>query len=311
MSVGSQTGGTGIITPDVVPSLLSRIDRMWLRANRHKGVLEEFFETVAIGKGHGLQHIINSVGRVAENPRIAQDTDEQPLMTPLQGLPKTFTQVNYRLGVQVTDTMLAVDRYAKIEEMVSGLPMSAVRKREYLRAGILNNAFTGTDGADGKSLIADDHPQFDPDVDPWDNLGTGDLTGSNLQSLLLLADVMKDERGNPDPQTIMRVVVPPQLRQKGLELIGSTLDAETDLNTNTVIIDRLKLLVSHFLTSESAYFGFGTAMGEEKGLLDVVVEEPFMINNNPTNALIRIDKQIKFMNAVGFTVSKNIYASAG
>jgi hypothetical protein len=69
--------------------------------------------------------------------------------------------------------------------------------------------------------------------------------------------------------------------------------------------------VSPHLSSSTAYFGFGDKTGEDKGLLEMYLLRPNLANlgNNPVD--IPIDKRVKMIVKVGFTVSKNAYGSAG
>lgn len=299
----------GAMDVDSYLDLLDKsIELIWMRKDESPAILGQFFDAQDTDS---LSIKVTSVGSELPMPSENLDTEELPYAQPAPGRNMSFTLVNYRLAVQVTDTMIKADRFGKIVQMANGLIMSADRRLEYLRAGIINGAFASTTGADSAYLCADAHDQVNPDAADWDNLGTGALTGANLQALYLLAQNMTDALGNPAPREIGKLLVPTALRQKALELTTATLTAENSLNTPTVIIKGTPVVVSPHLTSATAYFGFANAMGEEKGLLEFYLMRPQMANvgNNPVDIPIR--KRVKFITKMGAYEGKAIYGSAG
>lgn len=313
MAITNQySSSQGIIDQNQNQDLLNAaIDTVWNRRNEFVGALAPYFDVEM--KDSGMSHIITSVGSALPLPQENDDTEALPYYEPANGFNKTFTLVSYRSGIRVTDTMMKADRFDKVAFMVTGQIKSAMQKDEYLRAAIFNNAFTGDGGADSKDLCDDDHPQENPDQGTWDNKGTGTLTGANLQALRLLGDNMTNEQGDPDPAVIKDLVVPPALRQKAEELTKSTLRAEDALNGKTVLIGSLKVVVSPYLglSSSTQYFCIADREGPNKGLHQFTLIPWNIKNNNPSNADIIIDKRIKGVHAIGFTVSKNIYGSTG
>lgn len=309
MAVNKYSAGQGVMDVDTYIDNLNRaIELLWMRKDTQKGVLSKYFDAQDV---ESLAYTISSVGQTVRMPVENNDTEELPYVQPAPGRSKTFTLVNYRVGIRVTDTMIRSDRFNRIVAMTGGLVTSAERRLEYLRAAILNGAFTGTDGEDSFSLCYDSHTQYDPGAAVWDNLGTGALTGANLQALRLLGQKMTNEIGAPDATTLRDLCVPPDLEQKAQELTTATLTAETSLNTPTVLIKNMGVTVSPHLTSTTAYFGFGDRTGEDKGLLEMYLLRPNLANlgNNPVD--IPIDKRVKMIVKVGFTISRNVIASAG
>jgi len=302
----------GIIDINSDQALLNKaIDTVWDRRNEFVGNLAKYFDVES--KDSGLSHIITSVGSALPLPQINADTEALPYFAPATGFSKTFTLLQYRSGIRATETMMKADRFDKVAFMMTGQIKSAMQKDEYLRAAIYNGAFTGDGGADDKDLCDDDHPQENPDRGTWDNKGTGALTGANLQALRLLGDNMTNERGDPDPATLVDLIVPPALRQKAEELVGSKLRAEDALNGKTVLIGSLNVVVSPYLGLNSSvqYFGMADRQGFNKGLHQFTLIPWEILNNNPSDATVVVDKQIKAVHAIGFTVSKNIYGSTG
>ena len=299
----------GILQRDTYADLLDKsMDLIWLRKDRFAGNLDQFFEKVT---AESLTYKISSVSSVVGLPLENEDTDKLPYVQPAPGYDTTFTLVSYRSAIRATDTMRRADRFGMLAGMMTGLTKSALRKIEYLRAAIFNNAFTSGTGGDGQYLCVDSHPQENPEVTAWDNLGTGALTHGNLQALRLLGDKMTSEIGCPDPVVLKTLLVGPTLRQKANELIGASLMPENALNQPNVLIRDLNLVVSPFITSTTAYFGFGDLEGEEKGLLESYLMEPEMANVNPENPDIIWAKRVKFIVKIGFTQSRNCFGSTG
>ena len=313
MSIANQwSSQQGTIDKNSNQDLLNAaIDTVWNRRNEFVGALAQFFDEEK--KDSGLSHIITSVGSALALPQKNGDTEPLPYLEPAPGFNKTFTLLSYRSGIRVTDTMMKADRFDKVAFMVTGQVKSAMQKDEYLRAAILNGAFTGDGGADSKDLCDDDHPQENPGRGTWDNKGTGAMTGANVQALRLLGANMTNEQGDPDPAMVQTLVVPPALEQKASELTESKQRAEDALNGNTVLIGNMKVIVSPYLGLNSAvqYFGFANREGPNKGLHQFTLIPWNIKNNNPSNADIIIDKRIKGVHAIGFTLSKNIYGSTG
>jgi len=301
----------GTIDRTAAPDLLNKaIDTIWMQRNVLAGVvLDKYWETES--KDSGLTHIISSVTSQLPLPQENEDMEALPYFTPAPGYDKTFTLINYRSGIRVTDTMLRADRFSKIMGMITGQIKSASRLDEYLRASILNNAFTGDDGADDKDLCDDAHPHENNERGTWDNKGTGALSAPNLHALRLLARNMTDPQGDPDWATPTDLLVPNELEQTALELTKSDGKPATALNDPNVLINGLGVTTSPYLSSSVQHYLFCDRMGDEKGLYEFVLEPWNIKDNKPANADIVVDKRVKAIKTFGFTVSKNVMGSTG
>ena len=302
---------TGVVDRTSAPDLLNKaIDVMFLQRNEVAGVvLDQFFDMDS--KDSGLSHVISSVTSHLALPVENEDTEALPYVTPAPGYDKTITLINFRQGIRVTDTMLRADRFSQVMGMVSGQMKAAARLDEYQRASILNNAFTGDAGSDSKDLCDDEHPHENTEAGTWDNKGTGALSGPNLHALRLLARKMTDPQGHPDWCTPVCVVLPEDIEQTALELTKSDGKPATALNDPNVLIDGLKVVVSPYLSSATQYYLFCDRTGLEKGLHEVSLLDWRIADNNPSNASIVVDKELKAIKAWAATVSKNIYGSTG
>lgn len=300
--------GNVMVPQTYVDNLDKAIELLWMRRDQFSGNLEQFFTKV---QTDSLSYKTSSVSSVADAPVQNEDTDDLPYSVPAPGFDKTFTLVSYRMGIRVTDTMVKADRFGKIVSMTGGLMKATMRRIENLRAAILNGAFATTTTPDAAYLCSNSHLHENPEAGTYDNLGSGALTYGNLQSLRLLGMNMENEKGDPDSVVIQTLLVPTALQQKAEELVTATLNPENALNQPVTLIKNLKIVVSPFLTSTTAYFGFGDLQGEDKGLLEMYLEEPNIADNSPENADIVIDKRVKFIAKMGAIAAKNVYGATG
>ena len=301
----------GAITKDTyIDTIDKAIDVIWMRKEDFVGNTARFFDVD--NKQNGLTHVITNVGSEMPLPQRNEDTDGLPYATPAPGYKKTFTVLNRRLGIRVTRTAISADRFDVIVGMAQGTVKASQQSDEYERVSIFDNAFTGTDGADSKALCANDHPAENPTAADWDNLGTGALTGPNLQALRLVSRQMTNAIGRPQPVIPADLLVPNALEQKALELTSPGQGKpEGSLNEPNVLLPGLNVVVNDYLSSATAYWLVGDLMGPAKGLHEVVLDDWEMANNSPANVDIVIDKRIRGVKVFGFTTSRNICGSDG
>lgn len=308
--MANQFPATGTITYESNVDLLNKaIEAIWMRRDEHSDPIDSLFETINVQSGN--THVFSSVSSVVGLPQINNDTDPRPYVQPAPGFDQTYTMVQRRSGIRVTDQALRYDRFGKLVAMTNGLVKSAKRVYTYQYASVINGAFASTTTADGVYLCSDSHLQENPEAGTYDNLGSGALAGATLQALRLLGMKMTNDMGYPDPVILKKLLVPPDLEQKANELTRSAKVAEDALNAETQLINNLEISVSPFCSSTTAYFGFGDRVGEEKGLICVELCAPVMKDNNPSDADMKIDKGIKMIFAVGAYSGKNIYGATG
>ncbi|MFZ4397571.1 MAG: hypothetical protein ACOYOU_18325 [Kiritimatiellia bacterium] len=310
--MANQVSRTGMLDVNAAAVLIDKsIDAVFMRRDQTTGfVLQPFFDKVS--KDSGLTHVIQSAGSALPLPTLNEDTAALPYVAPTTGFRKTFQLLTYRSGIRVTRGILEADRFDRVGQMATGQLKAAMRKDEYMRAGVFNGAFSGTLGADGQYLCADSHPQENADADTWDNLGTGTLTGPNLHALRLLARRMTNDQGQPDQVEPQTLIVSPEKEQIALELtmLGRG-KPDTNFNQPNVLLPNFKVVVSPYLSSTTAYFIVGDRMGYDKGLLEIVLSDWSIADNRPANADIMIDKRIRATKAWGFTTSRNVFGSSG
>ena len=285
------------------------IERMWILKDGFAGNLTELFDKID-GKGDEfkMRYVTSHVSQPKE---VAGDLGSVPKVVPIPGRPVTFTRVMYKQEIELTRDAFEEQRHDTLMAQMEGLTRSGQEKDERLRASIINNGFTGTDGDDSLPLFYDSHPHELLANGTWDNLTTGPLTGSNLQAAWLLMDLITNPNGDPMKIEAQQLWVHPNNRRKAKELIGSSLRAEDGLNAKTVIINDLELKVSKYFTTTTQYTLAGNLTGEEKGIHEIVFSDWNMADNTDRNVDILISKRIRGKKAFGFSHSKNLVSAVG
>jgi len=304
------SGGV-MVEQTYVDNLDKAIELMWMRRDEViPSVLSKFFAKVSC---ESRTYKTSSVSSVSDTPIQNEDTDALPYSVPAPGFDKTFTMVNYRMGIRVTATMIKVDRFGKIVAMSGGLMKATMRKIDQQRADILNGAFATETTPDGLYICSATHLQENPEAGTYSDLGSGALAYATLQTLRLRGMNMTNEKGDADWVVLQNLVVPVALQQVAEEITtgGQGMVSENALHQPVTLVKNLTIDVCPLLTSTTAYFGFGDLQGENKGLLEMYVEEPNLKDNSPENVDIVIDKRVKYIGKMGCIAAKNIYGATG
>lgn len=300
----------GAYQRDTYPDLLNAaIDVIWLRRDEDiEDPLAKYFQT--IDADGGSTFVLSTVGSELTRPvKVADDTEELPLAISAPGYDTTLTFELYKLGIQATKLMIDMDRQGMIPSMLGGLMKSFLRQIHAKRAKVLTDGFSNT-GPDTVSLFNDSHPHENPEAGTWDNLGTGDISGANLQALHLILRLMENSYGDPDPVQPVELIVHPNDLNAALRLVNSPQEAESSLNAMTQIIKGLKVSDNAYLPDTDSYYLFGNRTGYDKGLFEVYLNRP-EIADLEAKTDIPIRKRIRWCGVLGCYASKNVAASAG
>ena len=303
--------GSGILDIDSykVSNLDKTIDLLWERKDAVRGKLAQFFHKMSGNAGSEMT--LDSISDIVGLPVVSDDTAKTHYVQSAPGFKQAYQYILYKSGIQATRQLIESDRHGKIVKMAGGLMKSAMKKDEYLFAGILNNAFGTTLTADAVALCSNSHLHENAEAGTYDNLSTGALTGANIQAARLVMRQFTDEIGAPYEVEAKTLLVTENDEQAARELVNSKYRAEDSLNAETQLIGDLNIVVSTYLTDSDAYFLFGDATGEAKGLVEIVLSDWSIANNAPSNCDILIDKRIRCRKAVGAHYPKNIVGSAG
>lgn len=151
--------------------------------------------------------------------------------SPIQAYGVSLTPQKYGKILKVTYEMR---KWAKTKEIWNGAKMlgrGAARTEQSYASSMLINGFNSsfTSYTDGKALFDDDHPRADggPAQSNVSNLALSEV---NLETLILMMEGQLDDRGQLISCFPNKLVVPPALRKKALEILRS--DKKSDSADN-------------------------------------------------------------------------------
>ena len=173
-----------------------------------------------------------------------------------QGNEKTIKYTNIGVQVQVTENAREDDRSGQLAKIPEMLGKSMLYTCELKSADLLNSGFVTTTraGLDSVALFSSSHVLVDSAAG-YDNLGTaGSLSETTLLELMDLLENTVTENGIPAPMVPELLIVPVGLRWIAERLLMSELRPGSMDNDTNVIKGKLRFMVSHFLTSTTAYF---------------------------------------------------------
>lgn len=185
---------------------------------------------------------------------------------PLPAFSKTWTPVDWSLGVRFSHRLIADDQFGIMKDVARSLVDSAKETYEIQAAAVYNDGFT-TNGPDGTTLFSTAHPKVGggtqrnrPSVDV-------DLDIASLESALTDFRRFTDHRGLRKRLIPRWLVIPPELEFAAREIMMSPMRSDTANNTVNAFRSRdegptLIPKVWNYLTDNDAWF----IVGEEKDL---------------------------------------------
>ncbi len=175
----------------------------------------------------------------------------------LQGFDRRFTHVTYSKGVNISFEAAEDDIDGAISDVMPPLARAARTSIEITAWDVINNSFGTSTTPDGQPLYSDSHVLVGGGT--YDNLVSGDMSISNLETAINLFDDMVDDRGLPIQNTPSMLVYPTNLRWLVHEILKSELRADTANNaTNALNQVGLGTLMCHYLTGDDDWFLFSS-----------------------------------------------------
>lgn len=180
--------------------------------------------------------------------------------TPIVGNQKTFSVLNYAQQVKVPKRFFDDEQHSVVERMVERMGRNARLSQDKNAFNQYNLGFTTVTTNDGVALFSNSHTTLNGDT--VDNLETGVLTATNLETLVvsLTQQITQDGTlGGFEPGLLL---VPPSLFKEANEICKSQLasgTADNDINYYSLIYPGLMVMQSPFLSaaqggSNTAYF---------------------------------------------------------
>lgn len=180
---------------------------------------------------------------------------------PVEGHTKEVTYTSYALGYQITKEMFKDDLHGKIRAMPRDLAASARQKPNVVFFNLFNNGFASETAWDGQYVFDTDHTTLKSGEtianEPTTNLA---LSETAMQAAYEYYDGLVGESGRPISLDPYLLLVPVKEQWMAKQLVGAenVIDsANNNLNTmnpENGFIPGLKVMVSRYLTSDTAWF---------------------------------------------------------
>lgn len=190
----------------------------------------------------------------------------------IQGGSIRYTHDTYALGVRTSFELYEDDQYKLIQQVPKALARSAHFRKEQVTWNVFNLGFTTQITTDGVSLFNNQHPLLGG-VEAT-NVGPGltnvisaagtypnrpatdvDLSFTALQLMINHQERLIDSQGIPIAVRLKYLVIPPELKWIAREILGSPHKPYTaDNEINALIKEDLNYFISHYFTSQSAWF---------------------------------------------------------
>jgi len=244
----------------------------------------------------------------------------------IQGGTRRYNHLTYALGVRTSWELYEDDQYNLIMQVPKALARSAHFQIEQQAFNVLNLGFTTITVTDGLSLFNNQHPLLGgPQAT---TVGPGltnvisaagtypnrpatdvDLSFTALQLAINQFERLIDSQGLPIALKPRYLVIPPELKYIAAELLGSPHKPYTsDNEVNALIKEGLNFFISHYLTSQSAWYMLCDKESHTlKFFWRKALDEDFS-DDFDTRSI----KQISFMRfSTGATVWQGVWGSNG
>jgi len=170
---------------------------------------------------------------------------------------KTFTHKEYAKGVAIERKLWDDDQKGNIKRRARSLGNSFGTTIATHQTSVFNNAFSASVvGADAVALCSASHPNRPNDAATLhSNKGTTALSYAAVKTTLQLAQRFEDDRGNPLPVMLRRLLVPIELQATAYEIVNAINKPGTaDNDANFLQSQNLEVVVDPYLTDANNWF---------------------------------------------------------
>lgn len=230
-----------------------------------------------------------------------------------QGFTKRFTNVAYALGFEVTREEIQDNLYKEVTNgRIPALARSMRQTIETVDANHLNRATNSSyTGADGKELLATDHPNVNGGTYSNELSTPADLSESALEDIIVQLMQAEDDRGLKMQLKPRCLIIHPSEYFNAHRIYNSDLQNDTANNATNVLKNKGMLpdgiVVNHYLTDTDQWF---VKTDCPRGLIhlnrsapDVEQDNDFSTKNLLVSSFMRFSS--------GWVDPKTVYGSAG
>lgn len=174
-----------------------------------------------------------------------------------EGNNKTVYFTNFGLGIQVSRNMYRDDLTGHMKKSMGELGKSAAYTRELKFWDLLNSGEDAAArvGLDGEPLFDNAHPVEGVAGETLDNLVSGSLSKTTLETAVERFEGLVNEKNIPIIYQPKLLIIPYQQKWIAKELLESALDPESANNAiNPLQGEGLRYMVSHYLTDSNACY---------------------------------------------------------
>jgi hypothetical protein len=178
-----------------------------------------------------------------------------------QAYNKTYTPVDWALGIRVSHRMMADDKFGIVKSGYQALARAAKETQEVEAANVYNRAFNSSYlGPDGKVLCATDHPLVGGGTQANRPTNHTDLDIASLEAALTNFRKFVDHRGKKERLLAKNLVVASAGIFAATEILKSPLRSDTAENAINAFSNgaveggTLKPVAYDYLTDDDAWF---------------------------------------------------------
>ena len=172
---------------------------------------------------------------------------------PIEGYSKTYLPVEYALATSFSEILLEDNKRNLVEDTYRSLGTGMYQVRQVAGFNIFNNGFADS-GPDSANLFSTSHTMIGGHT--YANKPSTDIVLSKAGLQEMDVDMMRQvNHRNIQISVIPEVlIVPPELKQDALTLMGSPDDPSTANRAKNIYYGNYKVIISPFLTSTTAWF---------------------------------------------------------
>ena len=221
---------------------------------------------------------------------------------PIQGFERTYIPVEYKLATSFSQTLIEDNKLGLVEETYRSLGMAMYQTRQVTAFNIFNDGFADT-GPDGVSLFNTAHVLIGGGT--YANRPATDISLSIAGLREMEVDLMRQVNHRNINIALMprKILVPPELRQSGRELLGSPDKPDTaNRAINAYYEEKYMLVVTPYLTSTTAWFAMTEPGQHQLRFYDRVTPEVESWQDKPSgdvNTKIRARFIVSYSDYIG------------
>lgn len=245
--------GTSLNPSDVNKLVLEAFTSGWMTYEPRYGYIFGEQEPQRVDEKFSITSSGGNIAEVAEGASF-------PQVNISEAGSKTISQRVFKEGLPVTTLLQRFDNYGVVREEAQKLGYRARLTMDQIGADVLNNAFGSTTTWDGQPLYSASHSVGSTGT-TQDNLETGQLTETTMNTAITTLRNMKDQNGQKMALRPRTLVVSPTFQKKAFELTASQGSPETaNRYSNFFNTLGLQVIVWELLTDTDAWFLFADKM---------------------------------------------------